>query len=180
METVLEHGRLDVLALQATRGRAVSFVLLLGRKALYLLSEQVGLDVLVLEVSPAGLARPRDAPAFPRSLVRDSLDSLKGVARGYFPDGEPVLIMRYQLPAASALHLAGLELHVIVFFGKLAVFWTLVGTVGIQVLYREVGDSLAVLHGILQEVAVGEDRRLDLYGGNDAWLAFCRGENQAD
>ena len=76
VETVLEHGSLDVVA----------FVLLLWRKALYLFSEQVGLDVLVLEVSPAGLVVPRYAPPLPRSLVRDGIDCLKGISRGYFPD----------------------------------------------------------------------------------------------
>ena len=84
VETVLEHGSLDVIA----------FVLLLWRKALNLFPKQVGIDVLVLEVPPAGLARPRYAPALPRTLVRDGLDSLTGVARGYLPDGKAVFIVR--------------------------------------------------------------------------------------
>lgn len=165
VETVLEHGRLNVVA----------FVLLFGRKALDLLPEQICLDVLVLEVAPAGLVLPWDAPASPRSLIRDGFDCLVGIACRNLPEGKSVFIMRYKFPAASTLHLAGLELHVIVPFGKLAVLGTLVGAVGIQVLYSGVGNSLAVLHGILQKMAVGEDRRLDLYGSNDAGLSLLHG-----
>ena len=69
VETVLEHGGLDVVAL----------VLFFGRKALNLFPKQVGLDVLVLKVPPAGLVVPRYAPPLPRSLVRDGIDCLKGI-----------------------------------------------------------------------------------------------------
>ena len=48
VETVQEHGSLDVVAL----------VLLLYRKALNLLPEQVGFDILILEVSPPCLVVP--------------------------------------------------------------------------------------------------------------------------
>ena len=52
VETILEHGRLNVVA----------FVLFFWRKTLNLLPEQICLDVLVLEVAPTGFVLPWDAP----------------------------------------------------------------------------------------------------------------------
>ena len=117
VETVLEHGRLDV----------VSFVLFFWRQTLDLLPEQICLDVLVLEVAPTGLVLPWDAPPLSCSLLGDGLDSLKGVASLNIPDSKSVLIMWNQFPAASSLHLACLELHVIMILGKLTVLRTLIG-----------------------------------------------------
>ena len=152
VETVLEHGRLNVVA----------FVLFFWRKTLDLLPEQICLDVLVLEVAPAGLALPWDAPPLSCSLLGDGLDSLVGVACRNLPDSKSVFIMWNQFPAASSLHLAGLELYVIMAPGKLAVLRTLVGSVGIQILYGRASDSFTVPNGILKEMTVGKDCRLDL------------------
>ena len=63
---VLEHGRLNVVA----------FALFFWRKALDLLPKQICLDVLVVEVAPAGLALPWDAPPPSCSLPGDGLDAL--------------------------------------------------------------------------------------------------------
>ena len=52
VETVLEHGGLDVIPL----------VLFLGRKVFYLSSQPVCLDLGVLEVAPARLVVPRYPP----------------------------------------------------------------------------------------------------------------------
>lgn len=99
VETVLEHGRLDVVA----------FVLFFWRKALDLLPEQICLDVLVLEVAPASLVIPWDAPPLSCSLLGDGLDSLVGVACRNLPDGKSVFIVWNQFPAAPSLHLASLD-----------------------------------------------------------------------
>ena len=125
VETVLEHSHLDVVA----------FVLFFWRKTLDLLSEHVYLDVLVLKVAPAGLVLPWDAPPLSCTLLGDGLDSLVDVACRNLPDSKSVFIMWNQFPTASSLHLAGLELHVIMALSKLTVLGTLVGSVGIQVLY---------------------------------------------
>lgn len=98
VETILEHGRLDV----------VSFALFFWRKALVLFPEQVRLDVLVLEIAPSSLVVPRDSPPLSCALLGDGLDNLVGIAFLNLPDGESVLIMWNQFPAASALHLASL------------------------------------------------------------------------
>ena len=58
--------------------------------------------------------------------------------------------------------LASLELHVIMDIGKLTVLRTLVGSVGIQVLYGLAGDSLTVPDCILKEITVSKDCRLYL------------------
>ncbi len=70
METVLEHGCLDV----------ISLVLLLGEKTLDLLPEQIRLDVLVLEISPAGLVVPGYSPSLTGALLGNSLDSFIDVS----------------------------------------------------------------------------------------------------
>lgn len=117
VETVLEHGRLDVVA----------FVLFFWRQTIDLLPEQICLDVLVLEVAPTGLVLPWDAPPFSCSLLGDGLDSLVGVACRNLLDGKSVFIMWNQFQAASSLHFACFELHVIMILGKLTVLRTLIG-----------------------------------------------------
>ena len=129
VEAVLEHGRLDVVA----------FVLFFWRQTLDLLPEQICLDVLVLEVAPTVLVLPWDAPPLSCPLFGDGLDSLVGVACRNLPDGKSVFIMWNQFPAASSLHFACFELHVIMILGKLTVLRTLIGSVGIQ--YRAQNET---------------------------------------
>ncbi len=157
VETVLEHGCLDI----------ISLVLLLRGKNLDLLPEQIRLDVLVFEIPPAGLVAPGYAPSLTGALLGNSLDSFIDVSRCYFPDGESNLVMRYQFPSASTLHLASLKLHVVMISGKLTVLGTPVGTVGIQVFYSGSGYPFAVSDSLPKEMAVGKDCSFYLYGGDD-------------
>ena len=39
---------------------------------------------------------------------------VSGLASSNLPDGKPILVMWYQFPSASTLHLASLELHGVV------------------------------------------------------------------
>ena len=154
VKTVLEHCRLDVVPL----------VLLFRREALDLLSQFERLYFLLLKIPPFLFAFPGNPPAVEFALLCDGLDCLECPSCRLFSYGELVAVMGKKLPAATALHLAGLELHVVMFCREVPVLRTLVGTVGIDGLDLLPGHFLAVGHGLLKHVAVSLGGSLCLHG----------------
>ena len=165
VKTVLEHCRLDVVPL----------VLLFRRKTLDLLPQFECLYIFLLKISPPIFAVPGNSPTVEFALLCDGFDGLKCSSCRFFSHGEFVAVMEEKLPAATALHFAGLELHVVMFCREVSVLRTLVGSVGIDGLDLCSGHFLAVGHGLLKHVAVCLGGSLCLHGCYDARLAFLNG-----
>ena len=96
VETVLEHGGLYVVAPS----------LLLRRQALNLLAQPVGLDVLVLKVTPAGLVRPRYSPSLALALIGHGFDRFVCVSCLLVDNSQTVFVVTDEFPAVASLHLA--------------------------------------------------------------------------
>ena len=94
--TVLEHGGLYVVAPS----------LLLRRQALNLLAQPVGLDVLVLKVTPAGLVRPRYSPSLALALIGYGFDRFVCVSCLLVDNSQTVFVVTDEFPAVASLHLA--------------------------------------------------------------------------